>query len=143
MRNKILLAILILMLWVSVASAMILPFHDMARNLMHPSISIVNRTNNFNGALSSTDVTVQEALDTLDDVVSSYHGEGTFNSTTGTEITIGATMPTDTYSVLITQSGTPPGDVGEIGVINQSTTTFEVVITGANTTAPFKWVVIP
>lgn len=74
-------------------------------------------------------------LELLD--VSSQIGSSTFNGITGRAITI-TEMANTSYFVSITPSANPAGNLGEVWVINDSTTQFTVYCSGSAATA-FKW----
>lgn len=76
-------------------------------------------------------------------IIDAFSGSGTFGSTTGTTITIGATMPSATYRVSVVPTFTPDGTVGDIGVTDKTTSNFKVTNSGANSTASFDWILMP
>ena len=64
-------------------------------------------------------------------------GTSTFNGSTGQAITITA-MANTSYHVSVMPTESPAGNLGEVWVVNDSTTQFTVYCSGTATTA-FRW----
>ena len=71
-----------------------------------------------------------------------YSGPGIFGGPTGVTITIGATMAATTYRVSIQATGSSLTRVGTVGVINKTTTTFDIINSGSDSSSSFDWIVV-
>ena len=70
-----------------------------------------------------------------------YAGTGTFNSTTGVSISIGATLAGTTYRVAITPTADPL-NVGGVYATAKAADGFTVKCTGSDTSCTFDWILI-
>lgn len=70
-----------------------------------------------------------------------YAGSGTFNSTTGVTMSIGATVDDTLYSVSIIPTTANPINVGEISVGSKAVSQFVVKNSGTDNTSTFDWIV--
>lgn len=116
-----------------------------------PVISVVQFANTLKFIDTTTNTVIFEFTGTglkymgvnLLNFVSVNNGTGTFNSTTGTTITLTTAQADALYNVGITPIGVPDGSIGDITVVRNSTTQFTVYNAGSNNTAQFLWSVSP
>jgi len=98
------------------------------------SASLPVFTDGSKGLITQTTAQAQAALGV-------YAGSGTFNSTTGVAISIGATLTGTTYMVTITPTADPL-NVGSIYVVSKATDGYTVKCTGSDTSCTFDWILI-
>jgi hypothetical protein len=85
---------------------------------------------------------IKTNVDLVAAAVGNSSGASTFNGRTGRAVTVSPAMANTSYLPIVTPSGVPDGNIGDIGVQIDSTSQFTVFCSG-NSTGPFRWKVVP